>query len=853
MDPNQLTQILLNAQNPDPTARKMAEDMLTEFDKQNSAGFLHMLSAELSNDAKPAITRRLAGVIMKNALTAKDETKKQQLAQKWVNLDQNIKLQIKAALLKTLSAQEREARQASAQVISKIAHIELPLNLWADLIQILLNNMQQNDDLLKQSSLETLGYICEEIDANVLKVQANAILTAVCKGIKEPNNDCKLAGLNALYNALEFVKANFEVEVERTYIMTVVCESSACPDSRVRVASVECLVKIASLYYDHLAPYMQKIFNITLEGIKKDEEQVALQAVEFWSTLCDEEIYLNEEAEEAAELKQKPERQSNNFVRGAMKYLVPILTEALTKQEDEPDEDTWNLATSAGTCLALVAMTVGDEIVPVVMPFVTQFIGSENWKQREAATLAFGAILEGPKGYLPGLITQALPVLLNHMKDSVVYVQDTTAWTIGRVCQLHPHTVGGFLTQVIQVLAESLGDSPRVASNVCWALHNLAVSYEDDSDKQTSALSPFYQIVLQKLMVTTERDDVDESNLRASAYEAINVFIQCGAKDTHPITVAALPHFIDRLEKTFQMQIVSADDKEEQNELQSLLCGVLQVITQKIGSAVGPWADKLMTLYLQVFSFSAKAASVHEEALMAVGAIANAVEENFEKYMPHFRQFLSLGLKNYEEHQVCSVAVGVVGDIARALNAKLLPYCDEIVTLLLQNLQNPHLNRNVKPPILSCFGDVALAISGEFVKYLQVVMGMLQQASTATVDTNDYDLVDYLNQLREGIFEAYTGIIQGLRSDNAADHFMPYVGHVVNFVGFIFNDSTRSESLTRAAVGVLGDLAHALGAKVKQPLQSSPFVKNIISECINSDNPTSQDVGKWAKDVISKL
>jgi len=850
MDSNQLTQILLNAQSPDPALRLQAEKVLADADKANPALFLQLLCAELSSEEKPAFSRRLAGLIMKNALSAKDEQRKLQLVQKWLNLDQSIKLQIKEGVLKTLASPEVQARQASAQLIAKIAHIELPRNLWGDLIQILLNNMQQNVDVLKQSTLESLGYICEEIDADVLKLQANAILTAVCKGVKDNNNDIKLAGLNAMYNALEFVKANFEVEVERSYIMQVVCESAVCPDTRVRVASIECLVRIASLYYDKLVPYMQKIFNITLEAIKKDEEAVALQAVEFWSTICDEEIYLLEEAEEAAERNEKPEQPSHNFIRGAMKFLIPILTEALTKQEDEPDEDTWNIAMAAGTCLALVALTVGDDVVAPVMTFVQQFITHENWKYREAATLAFGAILEGPKGYLSQLITQALPVLLGHMKDSVEYVKDTTAWTIGRVCQLHPHTVGGFLTNVITVLVESLSDTPRVASNVCWALHNLALSYEDDSDKQTSALSPFFQGIITKLMQTVDRSDSDENNLRTSAYEAMNVLIQSGARDTHPTIVAALPHFIERFEKTFHMQIVSTDDKVEQAELQSLLCGVLQVITQKISSAVQPWADKMMTLFLQVFS--AKSASVHEEALMAVGAIANAVEADFEKYMSHFRPYLAYGLKNYEEYQVCSVAVGVVGDISRALNAKILPYCDEIITLLLQNLQNPLLNRNVKPPILSCFGDIALAISGEFVKYLAVVMHMLQQASTATVDTSDYDLVDYLNQLREGIFEAYTGIIQGLRSDNAADHFLPFVNHVVSFVGFVFADSTRTESVTRAALGVLGDLAHALGSKVKQPLQQ-PFVKNLIADCLSSESPQSQDVAKWAKDIISKL
>ena len=99
-----ITAILQATQSPDANARQAAEEQLKQGQEQNPAGFLTSLSAELANEQKPPETRRLAGLILKNALDARDEGRKAELQQKWLEIDPNTRGGIKAAVWQTLGS-----------------------------------------------------------------------------------------------------------------------------------------------------------------------------------------------------------------------------------------------------------------------------------------------------------------------------------------------------------------------------------------------------------------------------------------------------------------------------------------------------------------------------------------------------------------------------------------------------------------------------------------------------------------------------------------------------------------------------------------------------------------------------
>ncbi|CAH1430194.1 unnamed protein product [Lactuca virosa] len=119
----------------------------------------------------------------------------------------------------------------------------------------------------------------------------------------EGSNDVRLAATRTLYSALSFAQANFSNDMERDYIMRVVCEAIMSPEVKIRQAAYK---------------------------LKEDEEHVALQAIKFWSSIFDEEIDILEDY--GGDFTCDSDIPCFYFIKQALPALVPMLLETLLKQ-----------------------------------------------------------------------------------------------------------------------------------------------------------------------------------------------------------------------------------------------------------------------------------------------------------------------------------------------------------------------------------------------------------------------------------------------------------------------------------------------------------------------------------------
>jgi len=872
----QLVSVLEKTISPDQTELKAAQHFLEAAAQSNLPELIKTLSDVLYQGGNSAVVRQQAGVQLKNFLYTNDESLRAHYEERWLAMPEEIRNYTKTNVVNTLGT-ESFRPSAAAQCIQLIAMVELPRSMWPGLIQTLVNNVTNSNStpVLKECTLQSIGYICQDVDPRFLEEGANEILTAIVHGMRrdEPSNQVKIAATNALLNSLEFTRGNFEKDAERHFIMQCVCEATQSQDVQVKVAALQCLVKIMSLYYQYMEAYMgQALFAITLDAMKAETDEVALQGIEFWSNVCDEELDLQLEASEATEAGRPPENVSRFYAKGALQFLVPALMQSLCKQEEFDIEDDWNPHKAAGVCMMLLATCCEDDIVPFVLPFVKDNIKHADWRNRDAALMSFGSILEGPDAtQLKPLVEQAMPMLIETMRDSSVVVQDTAAWTIGRVCELIPEAAinPATLQPLLEALVVGLTGEPRVASNVCWAFSSLAeAAYEaadrmdDEEEPRTYCLTRFFSPIVEKLLWVTDREDAGTANLRAAAYEALMEMVKNSPKDCYDTVQNTTVIILQRLQQVLQMEshIQNQNDRAQFNDLQSLLCATLQSVLRKVEPAHAPAiSDPIMTALLQMFQSSAqsKAGGVQEDALMTVSTLVEVLGEGFLKYLDAFKPFLLIGLKNINEYQVCHASVGLVGDICRALGNKVSAFSDEVMEVLMTNLSDNSVHRTIKPQILSVFGDMALAIGPEYVKYLDLVMTTLMQASQCQVDRSDFEMLDYLNELREGCLEAYTGIIQGLKGESTGSspeliRVQPHVAYIVQFITVVAQDSEHSDASIAASAGLVGDLCAAFGKDIVSLLDVEP-ISELLTLGRRSKASKTKTLSNWATKEIKKL
>lgn len=146
------------------TDQTEAVSFIQDFIQKDFTGFLKTLSDILYSQQNPPVVRAAAGLQLKNQLTARDDSLRQQQQDRWRNLPDDVRQYIKERVFSTLGTEVFRPSSAP-QCVAYIAIAELSEKQWPNFIEALVQNIKNptSSDKLKLATLEAIGYVCQEI------------------------------------------------------------------------------------------------------------------------------------------------------------------------------------------------------------------------------------------------------------------------------------------------------------------------------------------------------------------------------------------------------------------------------------------------------------------------------------------------------------------------------------------------------------------------------------------------------------------------------------------------------------------------------------------------------------------
>lgn len=146
----------------------------------------------------------------------------------------------------------------------------------------------------------------------------------------------------------------FKVQSDRVVIINSLFKTLQSKDEDIAYTTMQIFVEIAKTQYDIVESYLPTLLEATA-FLAKSEERVGAQAIEFWTSLAEEEYR-----------RVQKNGHNKNYIAQVTQQLIVILLEGVQRvniQDEDDDSDEIGVALSSGCCINAISSLVGTQIM----------------------------------------------------------------------------------------------------------------------------------------------------------------------------------------------------------------------------------------------------------------------------------------------------------------------------------------------------------------------------------------------------------------------------------------------------------------------------------------------------------
>ncbi|CAB1459097.1 unnamed protein product [Pleuronectes platessa] len=516
----QVLQLLKDSQSPNTVTQRAVQQKLEQLNQfPDFNNYLIFVLTRLKTEDEP--TRSLSGLILKNNVKAH-----------YQNFPPTVAEFIKQECLNNIGDPSPLIRATIGILITTIAS-KGELQTWPELLPQLCNLLNSEDYNTCEGSFGALQKICEDsselLDSDALNRPLNIMIPKFLQFFKHCSPKIRSHAI-ACVNQFIIGRAQALMDNVDTFIESLFALATD-EDSEVRKNVCRALVMLLEVRIDRLIPHMHSIIQYMLQRTQDPDENVSLEACEFWLTLAEQPIckemlsghlvqlipilvngmkyseidiiLLKGDVEEEDEA--VPDSDQDIKPRFHKSRTVTLQHEGGEGEEgedieddDDDDDDTlsdWNLRKCSAAALDVLANVFRDDLLPHLLPLLKGLLFHPDWVIKESGILVLGAIAEGCMQGMVPYLPELIPHLIQCLCEKKALVRSIACWTLSRYAHwVVSQPPDSFLKPLMTELLKRILDSnKRVQEAACSAFATL-------EEEACTELVPYLSFILDTLV-----------------------------------------------------------------------------------------------------------------------------------------------------------------------------------------------------------------------------------------------------------------------------------------------------------------------------------------------------------------
>ncbi|NWS23288.1 TNPO2 protein, partial [Pachyramphus minor] len=556
----QVLQLLKDSQSPNTATQRVVQDKLKQLNQfPDFNNYLIFVLTRLKSEDEP--TRSLSGLILKNNVKAHFQSFPPPVAE-FIKQECLNHLGDNSSLIRATIGEWGARRPPGTPprpspeftfpsfpgiLITTIAS-KGELQMWPELLPQLCNLLNSEDYNTCEGAFGALQKICEDsselLDSDALNRPLNVMIPKFLQFFKHCSPKIRYRGTGGtLWSGMGGLR---HVGMLGSPFLSHSVTVSCLPwDPEVRKNVCRALVMLLEVRIDRLLPHMTQ----------DSDENVALEACEFWLTLAEQPICKDVLTAHLVQLIPilvhgmryseidiillKGDVEEDEAIPDSDQDIKPRFhksrTVTLAHEEqrggdgdgdgdDEDDDETlsdWNLRKCSAAALDVLANVFREELLPHLLPLLKDLLFHLEWVVKESGILVLGAIAEGdppeqhlqgawvlsggvpdppcaPPGCMQGMVPylpELVPHLIRCLADRKALVRSIACWTLSR----YAHWVVAqppelYLKPLMTELLQRILDSnKRVQEAACSAFATL-------EEEACTELVPYLSFILDTLV-----------------------------------------------------------------------------------------------------------------------------------------------------------------------------------------------------------------------------------------------------------------------------------------------------------------------------------------------------------------